>query len=71
MAVTDKKVAGTVAFYRRLLDARPHVPQSLSQAPASQLHVMIERAGAKRRSEALLARLDQAILGGLVQGRGL
>ncbi len=60
MSVTDQKVARCVARYREKLDAHPRTPESLSQAPASRLHVIIELAGAKRRSEALLARLDQA-----------
>jgi len=45
---------------QRKLDAHPRTPESLSQAPASRLHVIIELAGAKRRNEALLAQLDQA-----------
>jgi hypothetical protein len=57
---TEEKVAECVAHYRGLLDSRPQPPESLSQAPDSRLHVIIGRAGAKRRSEALLARLDQA-----------
>jgi len=60
MAVTDEKVARCVASYREKLDAHPRTPESLSQAPASRLHVIIELAGAKRRNEALLAQLDQA-----------
>ena len=60
MAVTDDKIARCVASYREKLDAHPRTPESLSQAPASRLHVIIELAGAKRRNEALLARLDQA-----------
>src|SRR6478735_4674938 len=57
---TEEKVAECVAHYRGLLDSRPPPPESLSQAPDSRLHVIIGRAGAKRRSQALLARLDQA-----------
>ena len=57
---TEEKVAQCVAHYRGLLDSRPQPPESLSQAPDSRLHVIIGRAGAKRRSTALLTRLDQA-----------
>ena len=60
VAVTEEKIAECVAHYRGLLDALPQLPESLSRAPDSRLHVIIERAGAKRRGEALLARLDQA-----------
>jgi hypothetical protein len=35
-------------------------PESLSQAPDSQLHRIVELAGAQRRSDRLLNRLDQA-----------
>lgn len=58
--VTKDKVVKAVAYYRKKLDARPQPPESLSQAPDSQLHVIIKRAGAQRRSPALLARLEQA-----------
>jgi hypothetical protein len=57
---TEAKVTECVAHYRGLLDSRPQPPKSLSQVPDSRLHVIIGRAGAKRRSQALLARLDQA-----------
>ena len=60
MAVTDDKIAKTVAYYRKKLEALPHSPRSLSQSPSSQLRVIIERAGAKRRSQELLAQLEQA-----------
>lgn len=60
MAVTEDKVVKTVAHYRKLLDALPQPPESLSQAPSSQLHVIYEKAGAKRRSATLLARLEEA-----------
>jgi hypothetical protein len=60
MAATDDKVAKAVAHYRKLLNALPQSPESLSQAPSSQLHVIIERAGAKRRSPNLLAQLEEA-----------
>jgi hypothetical protein len=60
MAATDKKIAHRVAHYRSLLDALPQMPESLSQAPDNRPHRIIEMAGAKRRSEQLLARLDKA-----------
>ena len=60
MAVTEDKVAECVAHHKKLLKSLPQPPQSLSQAPDSQLHVLVERAGGKRRSDALLAQLDQA-----------
>jgi hypothetical protein len=60
MAATEEKIAECVAHFRRLLDDCRQPPESLSQAPDSRLHVIIERAGAKRRSDALLAELDQA-----------
>ncbi|OBB48411.1 hypothetical protein [Mycobacterium sp. 852002-51961_SCH5331710] len=59
MAATDK-IAECVEHYKKLLQSRPRPPQSLSQAPDSQLHVIVKRAGAKRRSDTLLARLDEA-----------
>lgn len=60
MAVTDDKIAATVARYRKLLDKRPQTPESLSQAPRSELRVIMEDAGAKRRSPALLEKLEAA-----------
>lgn len=60
MAVTDEKIATTVARYRKLLDKRPQAPESLSQAPDSELRVVMEAAGAKRRSPALLEKLEAA-----------
>lgn len=60
MAATDDKIAKTAAHYKKLLDGLPHPPESLSQAPSSQLHVIIERAGAKRRSTALMEQLQKA-----------
>ena len=60
MAVTDEKITRCAKHYRDLLDALPEPPESLSRAPDSRLHVIIERAGGKRKGEALLARLDQA-----------
>lgn len=59
MAATDK-IADCVGHYKRLLKSLPQPPQSLSQAPDSQLHVIVKKAGAKRRSDALLARIDEA-----------
>jgi hypothetical protein len=56
----DENIAHCVAHYRGLLDARPQTPESLSQAPDSRLRVIMRRAGAERRSEQLLARLDRA-----------
>lgn len=60
MVATEDKVANAVAYYRKKLDARPQPPESLSQAPDSQLQVIVKRAGAQRRSPALLARLAEA-----------
>lgn len=60
MAATQEKVAQTVAHYRELLDELPQPPEALSQAPDSRLGVLIERAGAQRRSDALLGQLDDA-----------
>lgn len=62
MAATDDKIARCVGYYKRLLDSLPRPPQSLSQAPDSQLHVIVEKAGAQRRSDALLEALDQAFI---------
>lgn len=60
MAATDDKIAKCVAHYKKLLESLPLPPRSLSQAPDSQLHVIVEKSGAHRRSDALLAELDQA-----------
>lgn len=60
MVATDDKVLKAVAYYRTKLDARPYPPESLSQAPDSQLHIIIKKTGAKRRSPGLLARLEDA-----------
>lgn len=58
MAVTEEKIAQCVEYYRRLVT--PRSSQSASQARDSRLDVIIGRAGAKRRSKPLLARLEQA-----------
>ncbi|WP_156448682.1 hypothetical protein [Mycobacterium sp. NAZ190054] len=60
MVATEDKVVKAAAYYRKKLDARPAPPESLSQAPDSQLQVIVKRAGAQRRSPALLARLEEA-----------
>lgn len=60
MAVTDDKIKKCVEHYRGLLDDRPGVPESLARATHSGLLQIVERAGAKRRGEALLARIDDA-----------
>jgi hypothetical protein len=60
VAADDEKVAQCVTYYRKLLDARPKTPESLQQATRSGLQQIIHRAGAKRRTDALLARLDEA-----------
>lgn len=60
MAATDEKISQCVDYYRALLDARPAAPESLRQAQRSGLQSIIKRAGAKRRSEPLLAQLDEA-----------
>ncbi|GJF08927.1 hypothetical protein NGTWS0302_33010 [Mycolicibacterium cyprinidarum] len=60
MAVTEDRIAKAVAYYRKKLDARPHPPESLSQAPDSQLQVIVKRAGAQRRSSGLLVQLEAA-----------
>jgi len=60
MAVTDKQIAACVAYYRKLLDARPDRPASLAQAPRSGLQKVLARAGAQRRSAAVLNQLQDA-----------
>jgi hypothetical protein len=60
MTAKDEKVAQCVDYYRKLLDSRPGTPESLQQATRSGLQTIIQRAGAKRRSEGLLVRLDEA-----------
>jgi hypothetical protein len=55
MAVTEGKAAERVAQYRRLIDSLPQPPESLSRAPDSRLHVIIERAGAKPAARADLS----------------
>jgi hypothetical protein len=52
MAVTEGKAAERVARYRRLIDSLPQPPDSLSLAPDSRLHVIVERAGAKPAARA-------------------
>lgn len=59
-AVTEDKIAKAVAYCRKKLDARPHPPESLSQAPGSRLQVIVKRAGAQRRSTGLLVQLESA-----------
>ena len=58
--MNDEKVSQCVAYYRKLLDAQPKTPELLEQATRSGLQQIIHRAGAKRRTDALLARLDEA-----------
>ncbi len=58
MAVTEKTIARCVSYYKGLIE--PRNSQSASQARDSRLDVIIERAGAKRRSKQLMARLEQA-----------
>ena len=60
MAVTDKQIEACVAYYRKLLDARPDRPASLAQAPRSGLQKILVRAGAQRRSAAVLTQLEDA-----------
>lgn len=60
MPVQDDDIAACVSHYRALLDAAPQPPTSLSQTPDSRLDVIIGKAGAKRRTAALLARLADA-----------
>lgn len=60
MAVTDKQIATCVAYYRKLLDARPDRPASLAQAPRSGLQKILHRAGAQRRSAGVLKDLEDA-----------
>lgn len=57
---TEDKIASCAEHYRERLDARPGTPESLQQATRSRLDQIIERAGAKRRSDQLLARIDEA-----------
>lgn len=61
MAVTDKQIEACVAHYRKLLDARPDRPASLAQAPRSGLQKILVRAGAQRRSAAVLTQLEDAL----------
>ncbi len=63
MAVTEDKVQACVAHYRKLLDARPDRPASLAQAPRSGLQKVLARAGAQRRSAAVLTQLEDAFTG--------
>ena len=58
MVATDETIAKCVQYYRRLVS--PRSSQSASQARDSRLDVIIGRAGAKRRSKQLLARLEHA-----------
>lgn len=60
MAVTEDQIKACVAYYRTLLDARPDRPASLAQAPRSGLQKVLVRAGAKRRSAAVLTQLEDA-----------
>jgi hypothetical protein len=60
MPVSEDKVAKAAAHYRKLLDRLPGSPESLSQAPNSELKVIVGRAGAERRTPQLLARLEVA-----------
>lgn len=60
MAVTDETIAQCVDHFRGLLDDRPGTPESLARVTRSGLMQIVQRAGAKRRSGPLLARLDDA-----------
>lgn len=60
VAATEDKISKVVEHYRRLLNQLPQPPKTLTQAPSSRLDVIVERAGAKRRSAALLAQLEAA-----------
>lgn len=62
MAATDKQIEACVAYYRKLLDARPDRPASLAQAPRSGLQKILVRAGAQRRSAAVLTQLEDAFI---------
>lgn len=66
MAASDDKITACVAHYRKLLDGLPQPPESLSQAPDSRLHKIIERSGGKRRSPSLLAELTHAFAGAAI-----
>ncbi|TDK96486.1 hypothetical protein EI067_15395 [Mycobacterium paragordonae] len=57
---TDDRIASCAAYYRERLDSRPGTPEALQQATRSGLPQIIERAGAKRRTGPLLARIDEA-----------
>ncbi len=57
--MNDEKVSKCVAYYRKLLDDRPETPESLEQATRSGLDKIVHQAGAKRRTDSLLARLDE------------
>ena len=62
MPVHDSDIATCVDHYRGLLNDAPQPPTSLSNTPDSRLEVILRRAGAKRRSPALLARLQDAFI---------
>jgi len=56
----DQKIAECAEYYRAVLGDRPGTPESLQQAKRSGIQQIIERAGAKRHNEQLLARIDDA-----------
>lgn len=60
MAANEDKITKTVDYYKKKLDEKPQSPTSLAQSPSSQLRVIVERAGAKRRSPELLGQLAKA-----------
>lgn len=57
---TEDTIISCAAHYRERLDFRPGTPESLQQATRSRLDQIIDKAGAKRRSDPLLARIDEA-----------
>ncbi len=50
-----------VAFYDKKLDSLAQAPQSLAQAPDSHLHVILQKAGYRRRHPKILERLAGAL----------
>lgn len=61
MAASEDRIVKVAEHFRKLLDKRAHAPESLSQAPDSQLRVILKKAGAARRSPRVLAQLQEAL----------
>lgn len=61
MAASEDKIVKVAEHFRKLLENRADPPESLSQAPDSQLQVILKKAGAARRSPRVLAQLQEAL----------